>query len=129
MTSSGIGRRSLLMLTNRLLNKLARYYYTLSFTYTLRYDSDTLYFAHSYPYTYSNHLVPFLDTISKNVEYNDFLRVGTLCHTFARNRCKMLTITENVKFYRNCNEELEWMGKSQAGRRLIRLKAFKSNKL
>jgi len=34
----------------------------------------------------------------------------------------MITITDNVKFYRTANEEITWMAKSQAARRLIRLK-------
>lgn len=102
---------------------IARYYYTLTFTYTQRYDNDEVYFAHSYPYTYSDNLMPFLDEISNNESYNKFLRIGTLCHTFAGNSCKMITITENVMSYRNSNEELSWMYKSQAARQLIRLKA------
>lgn len=110
------------MLISRLLNKIARYYYTFAFTYTLKYDNDSVYFAHSVPYNYSDNLMPFLDSIAGNAEYNNYLRVGTLCNTFAGNLCKMLTITENVKYYRNANEELMWIAKSQAARRLIRLK-------
>lgn len=104
------------------LKRIARYFYTLSFTYTLKYDEDVVYFAHSIPYNYSDHLIPFLDKISINSEYNEFLRIGTLCHTFAGNDWKMITITDNVKFYRTANEEITWMAKSQAARRLIRLK-------
>lgn len=107
--------------------RLARHYYTLSFTYTLKYDDDVVYFAHSIPYNYSDHLIPFLDKIAMNSEYNEFLRIGTLCHTFAGNDCKMVTITENVKFYRTANEEITWMAKSQAARRLIRLKIGKKS--
>ena len=36
----------------------------------------------------------------------------------------MVTITENVKFYRDANEELSWMAKSKAARRIIRLKTL-----
>jgi hypothetical protein len=31
-----------------------RFYYTLTFSYTFKYDDDTVYFAHSFPYTYTN---------------------------------------------------------------------------
>lgn len=103
--------------------KLARYFYTLSFSYTLQYDNDTVYFAHSYPYTYQENLRPFLEKIAQNSDYNKFLRMGNLCYSFARNEVKMITITENVKYYRNSNEELSWMAKSQAARRIIRLKS------
>lgn len=41
----------------------------------------------------------------------------------------MLTITENVKFYRNANEELEWMAKSQAGRSLARAKMGRKDRV
>ena len=109
------------------LKRIARHYYTLSFSYTLRYDSDSVYFAHSVPYNYSDHLMPFLDRISSNSDYNEFLRVGTLCRTLAGNDCKMVTITDNVKFYRTANEEITWMSKSQAARRLIRLKIGKKS--
>jgi hypothetical protein len=30
------------------------YFSTLTFTYTYKYDNDTVYFAHSIPYTYSS---------------------------------------------------------------------------
>ena len=55
------------------------------------------------------------------------MRVGTLWNSFAGNKLKMITITENVKYYRDWNEELAWMAKSQAARRLIRLKLNKKN--
>lgn len=31
----------------------ARYFYTISFSYKFHYDKDTVYFAHSIPYTYN----------------------------------------------------------------------------
>ena len=45
------------------------YYFTLSFTYELLYDNDTVFFAHAVPYTYSFNLLPFLDSISRNQKY------------------------------------------------------------
>jgi hypothetical protein len=111
-----------MMLISKLINKLSRHFYTLSFTYTLKYDNDLVYFAHSYPYDYHNDLIPFINDLAHNSTYNKFLRIGTLWHSFARNQWKMLTITENVKHYRDWNDELSWMNKSKAARRLIRLK-------
>ena len=66
--------------------RLAQYFYfTLSFTYTLLYDDDEVSFAHAEPYTYFGHLLPFIGGIAKNESYHEFLRVGTLCKTLARN--------------------------------------------
>lgn len=45
------------------------YYFTLSFTYELLYDNDTVFFAHAVPYTYTYNLLPFLDWISRNKEF------------------------------------------------------------
>ena len=81
--------------------RIVRFNYTLSFSYTLRYDNDSVYFTHSIPYNYTDDLMPFLDKIASEKEYHKFLRVGTLCHSFAGNKLKMVTITKNVKFYRN----------------------------
>ena len=58
--------------------KMSRYFYTLSFSYTLKYDNDIVYFAHSYPYNYKDNLMPFLEKIAHNKEYHNFLRIGTL---------------------------------------------------
>jgi len=35
-------------------NNFQRCYYTFTFTHTFEYDADTVYFAYSMPYTYSN---------------------------------------------------------------------------
>jgi cytosolic carboxypeptidase protein 2/3 len=90
-------------------SKLAQYYFfTLSFTYKLTHDNDEVSFAHAVPYTYSGHLLPFLDELAREEKYHDFLRIGTLWKTLARNDCKMMIITENIRTYRDCNEELKW---------------------
>lgn len=46
-----------------------RFHYTLTFSYKFLHDADTVYFAHSYPYTYSN-LIQFLNTLTMNPEIN-----------------------------------------------------------
>ena len=89
--------------------KLAHYYFfTLSFTYTLKEDNDQLSFAHAVPYTYNGNLLPFLNQIGREHNYHPYLRIGTLCKTLARNDCKMLIITDKIKSYRDCNQELKW---------------------
>ncbi|CAI2365726.1 unnamed protein product [Moneuplotes crassus] len=100
--------------------KLAQYYYfTLSFTYTLKADNDEVSFAHAVPYTYNGNLLPFLHKIGREQKYHNFLRIGTLCKTLARNDCKMITITDRVKSYRDCNQELKWMSKNNLRTQLI----------
>ena len=69
-----------------------RYYYTLTFTYTFE-RADTVFFAHSYPYTYSD-LQRYLKSIEANTAYSSFFHRGVLCETLAGNRCDILTITE-----------------------------------
>lgn len=39
---------------NSMKRKTAGYYYTLTFSHTFEYDQDVAYFAHSYPYTYTD---------------------------------------------------------------------------
>jgi len=39
-----------------------------------------------------------MDNIRDNKQYNQFLRIATLCKSLGGNECKMLTITENVEF-------------------------------
>jgi hypothetical protein len=97
------------------------YYFTLSFTYTLLYNDDTVFFAHAVPYTYNFNLLPFLNSIARNQEfipeeegcckyadYSEFLRIGTLCKSLTGNHMKMVVITENVKTYPNFNDDVKW---------------------
>ena len=75
-----------------------KYYYTLSFTYTFQYSEDTVYFAHCYPYTYSD-LTNYLNSLSSNSLYKKYLRINPLCTTIAGNICYILTITNNIESY------------------------------
>lgn len=89
--------------------KLAQYFYfTLSFTYTFEFDNDEVSFAHAVPYTYSGHLLPFLEKIGKEEKHHSYLRMGTLWKTLAKNDWKMMIITDNVKAYRNWAEDVKW---------------------
>lgn len=67
-----------------------RCYYTLSFTYKFEHDYDTIYFAYSQPYTYSD-LLEDLTAIDKLKL--DYVSRNTMCRTLAGNRCEYLTIT------------------------------------
>ena len=42
--------------------KNAGYFYTLTFSAVAKHDNDTVYFAHCYPYTYTD-LVRYLNTL------------------------------------------------------------------
>lgn len=72
--------------------RITRNYYSLTFTYTF-YGPDSVFFAHSYPYTYSR-LQEFLVKIESDSKISKFAKRGLLCKTLAKNRCELLTITE-----------------------------------
>jgi hypothetical protein len=67
-------------------------YYTLSFTFTFVYSEDCVYFAYSFPYTYSE-LQEYLDSLEESPETSGFITRKLLCRTLAGNRCDYLTIT------------------------------------
>jgi hypothetical protein len=72
-------------------------YYTLTWEYTFPYDNDEVYFAYSYPYTYSN-----LESYITKIEADSYLRTicqrSSLCKTIAGNNVQLLTITEEHPF-------------------------------
>ena len=65
--------------------------YSLSFTFTLN-KPDRIYFAHSYPYTYTK-LQTYLSDLSKVDKISSFYRRRQLCKTICGNRCDLITIT------------------------------------
>lgn len=67
-------------------------FYTLSFNYAFPYSGDTVFFAYSYPYTYTD-LVDQLSKIECDEKKSEFCIRKTLCRTLAGNRCDYLTIT------------------------------------
>ena len=73
--------------------KKLHHFYTLSFTYTFQ-GPDEVYFAHSFPYTYSD-LQNYLNILDNNQNISSFYRRRNLCNTLANNVCDVLTITEN----------------------------------
>ncbi|XP_030071192.1 cytosolic carboxypeptidase 3 isoform X2 [Microcaecilia unicolor] len=67
-------------------------YYSLSWTFEFPHHGDTCYFAHCYPYTYSN-LQEYLADISNDHERSTFCKVRVLCRSLAGNLVYVLTIT------------------------------------
>lgn len=70
----------------------SQYYYTLSFSYTFSHDQDTVFFAYTTPYTYSE-LTEELSVFEKDPIKCQYLSRNLLCRTIAGNKCEYLTIT------------------------------------
>ena len=77
---------------NSMRRKNAGYYYTLTWSITFEHDSDVVYFAHSYPYTYTD-MQRYLDKLEADPKRRNRMRRKTLCQTIAGNNCDMLIIT------------------------------------
>ena len=69
-----------------------RYYYTLRFSWTASHDDDVVYFAHCYPYTYTD-LQEYLTVLLARPQAGSIVRLRTLCQTLAGNSCDLLTVT------------------------------------
>ncbi|XP_078526224.1 cytosolic carboxypeptidase 3 isoform X2 [Lissotriton helveticus] len=67
-------------------------YYSLSWKLKFQHHQDTCYFAHCYPYTYSN-LQSYLADIASDPERSKFCKIRVLCQSLARNMVYVLTIT------------------------------------
>lgn len=67
------------------------YYYALSFEIKFPFDSDLVYFAHCYPYTYTD-LCEYLKRIC-HLESKDRIRKTVLCKSLAGNDVDVLIIT------------------------------------
>jgi hypothetical protein len=72
--------------------KSAGYYYTLTWSIVFEHDNDVVYFAHSYPYTYTD-LVRYLDKLDADPKRKPRMRRKPLCQTIAGNNCEMLIVT------------------------------------
>jgi hypothetical protein len=66
--------------------------HTLSFTYTFEYANDTVYFAYSVPYTYSD-LQGYIAEIMARPNAAKRVHHRVLCRTIAGNSCDLLTIS------------------------------------
>ncbi|XP_075008384.1 cytosolic carboxypeptidase 3 isoform X2 [Calonectris borealis] len=71
-------------------------YFSLTWTFQFPHDQDTCYFAHCYPYTYSN-LQEYLMAISEDPVKTKFCKIHVLCHSLAGNIVYVLTITNPPK--------------------------------
>ncbi|XP_040293939.1 cytosolic carboxypeptidase 2-like isoform X1 [Bufo bufo] len=67
-------------------------YYSLSWTFRFPHSGDICYFAHCYPYTYSN-LQDYLAEIANDPKRSRYCKIRVLCHSLAGNIVYVLTIT------------------------------------
>jgi len=71
------------------------YYYGLTWSFTFQHAHDTCYFAHCYPYTYSD-MQDHLHSLLSHPEKALFCKQRTLCYSIAGNPLPILTITSPV---------------------------------
>ncbi|XP_008109004.1 cytosolic carboxypeptidase 3 isoform X3 [Anolis carolinensis] len=76
-----------------------RQYFSLTWTFQFPHNRDTCYFAHCYPYTYSN-LQDYLSDIAADPGRSKFCKIRILCHSLARNIVYVLTITNPLQDFR-----------------------------
>ncbi|XP_078419519.1 cytosolic carboxypeptidase 2-like [Cetorhinus maximus] len=67
-------------------------YYSLTWTFEFPHDMDTCYFAHCYPYTYSDLQDYLMDVVSDPAK-SKFCKVRVLCRSLAGNMVYVLTVT------------------------------------
>ncbi|KAM4676451.1 cytosolic carboxypeptidase 3 [Discoglossus pictus] len=67
-------------------------YYSLSWTFKFPHPDDTCYFAHCYPYSYSN-LQDYLAEVASDPKRSSYCKIRVLCHSLAGNMVYVLTIT------------------------------------
>ncbi|RYH29295.1 hypothetical protein EON65_08990 [archaeon] len=88
---NGLTNLKVVSSTSKKKKNIIRTQYSLSFTYTFR-RPGTVYFAHAFPYTYSD-----LQRFLFSLESNDDIHRRALCETIAGNVCDVLTITERCE--------------------------------
>uniref|UniRef100_A0A8C6FP59 AGBL carboxypeptidase 3 n=2 Tax=Moschus moschiferus TaxID=68415 RepID=A0A8C6FP59_MOSMO len=72
------------------------HHFSLTWTFQFPHSKDTCYFAHCYPYTYTN-LQEYLSGINNDPVRSKFCKIRVLCHTIARNMVYILTIATPLK--------------------------------
>lgn len=105
----------------RELYKRMKTLYTLTFNYTFEHDNDIVFFAHFYPYTFTD-LEKYLAQVTTQEEYKKFLRVDILCKSLSNNPVYMLTITNKIKTYLGSQDEAMLLKKSNAARAMMKKK-------
>ncbi|KAL4449715.1 hypothetical protein ABPG74_008088 [Tetrahymena malaccensis] len=81
----------------------SKYYYKLSFSYQFKYTNDTVYFAHCFPYTFSD-LQKFTASLLNDPIRKCFISKKLLCYSIAKNKCDIFTITSS-SYFDNENEQ------------------------
>ncbi|XP_033268753.1 cytosolic carboxypeptidase 2 isoform X2 [Orcinus orca] len=71
-------------------------FYCLTWTIQFPHDQDTCFFAHFYPYTYSD-LQCFLLSVANSPVQSQFCKLRTLCRSLAGNIIYLLTITNPAR--------------------------------
>ena len=69
---------------------------TLSFEFKFENDDDDVYFAHNFPYSYSD-LTHFIQTTERESNMKDKFRVNTMTKSLADNDVPCLIITDYTK--------------------------------
>lgn len=77
---------------NSMKRKTAGHYYTLTYRVQFQHDNDTVYFAHSYPYTFSD-LQRYLQVLEEDPKKKQRMKRRELCKTIAGNTCDLLIVT------------------------------------
>ena len=77
---------------NSMKRKSAGHYYTLTFKVQFTNDNDTVYFAHSYPYSYSD-LQRYLNLLEADPKKRLRFKRREMCKTLAGNSCDLLIVT------------------------------------
>ena len=72
--------------------KTVGHYYTLTFRVQTNYDNDTVYFAHSYPYSYSD-LQRYLNCLEADPKKKTRFKRKELCKSIAGNTVDQLIVT------------------------------------
>ncbi len=91
------------------LKESKRFLSSLIFKYEFEYDDDTVYFANTIPYLYTD-LIRDLNEIQKNENKTESLYRKNLCSTLARNKLEILTISKSLNSnkdrYNNLNHNI-----------------------
>lgn len=74
------------------LSQEAKSLFSLTWTCQFPHSNDTCFFAHSYPYTYSD-LQRYLNSIASDPIRSHYCKLRVLCHSLAGNLVHVLTIT------------------------------------
>ncbi|EAS07091.3 zinc carboxypeptidase family protein (macronuclear) [Tetrahymena thermophila SB210] len=94
--------------------RMSKFYSSLTFSYTFQYNQDTVYFAHSYPYTYSD-LQDDLNKIMNDKEKSQHISKKNMCLTLSGNVCDLLTITSTSAKKRGCRKGIVIFARQHPG--------------